>query len=238
MAKLRQSVTNVLSCADFPLRPRVVLADDHPMVLASIQKVLEAEFEIVGTAEDGRSLINIAQQLLPDVIVLDISMSSLNGIQAAQQLKKLVPTCKLIFLTMHGDTSYVQQAFAAGASGFLLKRSAASELSKAIHVTLQGDTYLTPLVSYEDDGEIKKNSKRFVAKTGQLTSRQQEVLQLIAEGNSTKEIASILHISVKTVEFHKSKIMERLRLHRVAELTKYAFAHGLVEQKSSNPPVY
>ncbi|GJL61592.1 MAG: DNA-binding response regulator [Nitrospirales bacterium] len=218
------------------MRPRVVLADDHPMVLASIQKVLEAEFEVVGTAEDGLNLVRVAQQLQPDVIVLDMSMPMLNGLQAAQQLKKLVPACKLIFLTMHGDPSYVRQAFASGASGFLLKRSAATELSEAIHRTLQGHTYLTPLISYVDNGELNKSSIDCVAKLGHLTSRQQEVLQLIAEGQSTKEIATILHISVKTVEFHKSKIMERLKLHRIADLTKYALAHGLTEPIPPNTP--
>lgn len=211
-------------------RPRVLMADDHSIVLAGLRKLVETEGEVVGMVEDGRALVEEAQKLCPDIILLDISMPLLNGLDAARQLKKLVPESKLIFLTMHTSPTYAIEAFKAGASGYLIKRSAASELKQAIQAVLRGQHYLTPMITkdvlaatFEPRAEPVVNSQRAT-----LTARQREVLQLIAEGKGTKEIARILSISVKTVEFHKFRIMEELDLHSTAELTRYAVAEGLV----------
>lgn len=211
-------------------RPRVLMADDHSLVLAGLRKLVEAEGEVVGTVEDGRALVEAAQELRPDIILLDISMPLLNGLDAARQLTKLVPESKLIFLTMHATPTYATEAFKAGASGYLIKRSAASELKQAIQAVMRGQHYMTPLITKDVLAATlhppeAQTRKRPIAT---LTPRQREVLQLIAEGKGTKAIASILNISVKTVEFHKFRIMEELDLHSTAELTRHAIAEGLV----------
>jgi len=200
-------------------RPRILLADDHALVLAGFRKLLEPEFEIVAAVEDGRALVEAAAELRPDVILLDISMPLLNGIDAAARVKRMLPETRLVFVTMHSDPDYVAEAFRAGAAGYLLKRSAASELAAAIHRVLRGEIYVTPLVSFQT------GAGGFGLR---LTPRQREVLQLVAEGRSTKEIAGVLGLSVKTVEFHKSALMQKLRLHTTAELTKYAIERGLI----------
>ena len=200
-------------------RPRILLADDHALVLAGFRKLLEPEFEIVAAVEDGRALVEAAAELRPDVILLDISMPLLNGIDAAARVKRMLPETRLVFVTMHSDPDYVAEAFRAGAAGYLLKRSAASELAAAIHRVLRGEIYVTPLVSFQ------AGAGGFGLR---LTPRQREVLQLVAEGRSTKEIAGVLGLSVKTVEFHKSALMQKLRLHTTAELTKYAIERGLI----------
>ncbi|UCE63039.1 MAG: response regulator transcription factor [Nitrospirota bacterium] len=210
-------------------RQKILLADDHPMVLEGVAKILEEHFDIVGKVEDGRALINAAKELKPDVVVLDISMPLLNGFEAARQLRKLIPDSKLIFLTMHADATYANEAFEAGASAYLLKRSAASELTKAIRTVTSGQMYLTPLLRPEDSPPLGNGSEKQVPKLKQLTPRQREILQLIGEGKSTKDIAAFLSISVKTVEFHKSNIMETLAIHTTAQLTRYAVAHGLAK---------
>lgn len=212
------------------MRPRILIADDHSMILAGLRKLVEAEGDVVGTVEDGRALVEEAQRLRPDVILLDISMPLLNGLDAARQLTKLVPESKLIFLTMHATPTYATEAFKAGASGYLIKRSAASELKQAIQAVLRGQHYMTPLITKDvlaatlHPPESPVRQRPVTA----LTPRQREVLQLIAEGKGTKDIATLLNISVKTVEFHKSRIMDELDLHSTAELTKYAVAEGLV----------
>lgn len=212
-------------------RPRVILADDHTLVVEGIQKLLEPHFDLVGTVEDGRALLDAAKKLEPDVVIADISMPLLNGIDAARQLRKLVPDAKIVFLSMHADPTYVSEAFKAGGSGYLLKRSAASELVFAIEEVLKGRFYVTPAVAKDvlKDvfGESEPSRKEPPTEGPSLTPRQREVLQLVAEGKSIKEIASILDISIKTVEFHKSRIMEELDLHTTADLTKYAVAHGI-----------
>jgi len=211
-------------------KPRVIMADDHSLILAGLRKLVEAEYEVVATVEDGRTLIEAAQRLRPDVILLDIAMPLLNGLDAARQLTKLVPNSKLIFLTMHASATYATEAFEAGASGYLLKRSAASELSQAITTVLRGHHYLTPLITKD---VLESFLKPYVGERGKLSStatltpRQREVLQLVAEGRGTKDIATILSVSVKTIEFHKSRIMQQLDLHTTADLTKYAITHGI-----------
>jgi DNA-binding NarL/FixJ family response regulator len=210
-------------------KPRVMMADDHSLILAGLRKLVEAEYEVVGTVEDGRALIEAAQKLRPDLILLDISMPLLNGLDAARQLTKLVPESKLIFLTMHASPTYATEAFQAGASGYLLKRSAASELSQAIKSVLQGQHYLTPLITKDVLDLVLKPStgERGKPMSSALTLRQREVLQLVAEGRGTKEIATILSVSAKTVEFHRSRIMQQLDIHTTADLTKYAITHGI-----------
>ncbi|MEK7237110.1 MAG: response regulator transcription factor [Nitrospirota bacterium] len=209
-------------------RPRVLLADDHTLVLDGFRKLLEEQCEIVGVAEDGRTLLRKAQELQPDIVTLDISMPQLNGIDAARKLKKMLPLTKLIFVTMHADPAYVNEAFKAGASGYLLKRSAGSELLQAIQSAMEGQCYITPLVAKGLVKSVITGGRPAVLKDEPLTSRQREVLQLVAEGMTVKEIASTLNISPKTVEFHKSQIMTHLDLHTTAELTRYALVHGLI----------
>jgi DNA-binding NarL/FixJ family response regulator len=203
------------------MRPaRLVLADDHALVLAGLRKLLEPEFEVVAAVEDGRALVEAVVRLRPDVVLLDISMPLLNGLEAARQLKERAPESKLIFVTMHADVDYVAEAMRAGASGYLLKRSAAGELVAAIRRVLDGGAYVTPL-AHRASG-VRGRSP------GGLTARQREVLQLVAEGRSTKEIAAILRVSVKTVEFHRSALASRLGLRTTAELTRYALERGII----------
>ncbi|MEX2493184.1 MAG: response regulator transcription factor [Nitrospirales bacterium] len=217
-------------------RLRILLADDHPMVIEGVAKILEDEFDIVGKVEDGRALLASAQQLKPDVIVTDMTMPLLHGLEACRQLRQLPIAAKVIFLTMHADVAYAKEAFEAGASGYLLKRSAASELVKAIHMVIQGRSYLTPLV-FRDDQAPPEYAPRFqVPILKHLTPRQREVLQLIAEGKSIKEIAGILSLSVKTIEFHKTKLMATLHMQSNADLTQFALSHGLVAPESITMP--
>ncbi len=210
-------------------KPRILMADDHSLILAALRKLVEVECDVVGTVEDGRALVEAAQKLRPDLILLDISMPLLNGLDAARQLTKLVPESKVIILTMHASPTYATEAFQAGASGYLLKRSAASELSQAIQSVLQGQKYLTPLITKDVLDSVFKPStgKRGTPASTALTPRQREVLQLVAEGRGTKEIATILNVSVKTVEFHRFRIMQQLDIHTTADLTKYAITHGI-----------
>ena len=211
-------------------RPRILMADDHSLVLAGLRKLVEEEGDVVGTVEDGRALIEEAQRLRPDIIILDISMPLLNGLDAARQLTKLVPDSKLIVLTVHSTPTYVTEAFKAGASGYLVKQSVMAELKQAIQAVLSGQHYMTPAVTKEMLGTKRLPSAGPVCKrpVTALTPRQREVLQLIAEGKGARSIASILNVSIKTVEFHRARIMEELDLHSVAELTKYAVSEGLV----------
>ena len=209
-------------------KPRILLADDHKIVLEGLKGLLEPEFELVGTVEDGRALVAQAAKLRPDVIVADISMPRLNGIDAVRQIKKTDPTIKVVFLTMHPDATYAAGAFEAGASGFVLKHSASSELITAIREALRGRTYVTPLIA----GDLIRTyqGKGFPAApaSAELSSRQREVLQLLAEGKSAKEIGAFLNISARTVEFHKYRIMELLHIKTSAELVQYAVKHGLI----------
>ena len=198
-------------------------------MLEGLRKLLEPACELVGTVADGRALVDAAVRLRPDVILLDISMPLLNGLEAARRIRTLTPESKLLFLTMHADPTYAREAFQAGASGYLLKRSAASELVTAIGAVLKGRRYVTPLFSEDVLQPQGSNAVTLTPQSGRLTPRQREVLQLVAEGHTRKDIASLLNISVKTVEFHKGRIMDRLGLRTASELTKYAVAHGVTE---------
>ena len=209
-------------------RPRVLLGDDHAIILDGLRRILEPHCDIVGSAEDGRALVAAADKLRPELVVADISMPLLNGIEAARQIRKAHPQTKVIFLTMHPDAAYATEAFRAGASGYVLKNSAASELVAAIQEVLKGRTYLTPRVAKEAIESWVQAPGQREAPSASLTSRQREILQLVAEGKSAKEIAAILNISPRTVEFHKYRIMEVLGLRTTAELTQYALKHGIV----------
>ena len=213
-------------------RPRVLLADDHALVVEGLRRLLEGDFDLVGAVTDGRTVIAAAERLRPDVILLDISMPNLNGIDAARQLTRLVPDSKVVFVTMHGDPAYVAEAFRAGARGYLLKRCAARELIEAIRAVLAGRSYVTPLVP----GSHRAVEAREFSRSEPLTPRQREVLQLIAEGRVAKEIAGTLRVSVRTVEFHKAAIMSRLEIRTTAELTRYAIAHGLAPLETTAIP--
>ena len=208
-------------------KPRVLLADDHKIVLEGLRGILENEFELVGTVEDGRALVAAAQELNPDVIVADVSMPLLNGIEAAHQLKKANSQAKFIFLTMYPDASYATRALEAGASGYVLKHSAPSELVQAIREALRGRVYITPLIAKDVLQTFMDESHGVRRGHLELTPRQREVLQLVGEGHSAKEIATILHISTRTVEFHKYRIMEDLNLRTNAGLIQYAVKNGI-----------
>ena len=210
-------------------KPRALLADDHGMMLAGLRKLVEETCEVVGTVGDGRARVEAAQRLEPDVIILDIVMPLLNGIDAARQIKRLCPDTKLIFLTMQTSPTYATEALEAGASGYLLKHSAPVELPLAIDAALRGQRYLTPsiLTPVVDRAVNPERAPTVKNPVAALTPRQREVLQLIGEGKGTKEIATLLDVSVKTVDFHKTRLMQQLDIHTTAELIRYAITQGL-----------
>jgi DNA-binding NarL/FixJ family response regulator len=206
--------------------PRVLLADDHALLLGAFEKLLAGECEIVGQASDGRELVAAAEKLKPDVIVLDIAMPVLNGLDAGRRIKQTQKDVKLVFLTMNEDPDLAAEAFRAGASGYLLKRSAASELTAAIREVMQGRSYVTPLMTQGLVGSLLNVEDR--KSSPELTPRQREVLQLLAEGRSMKEVASVLNLTTRTVAFHKYRMMEQLKVKTTAELIQYAVKHHIV----------
>ena len=206
---------------------RVLIADDHKIMIEGLKKLLSPEFEIAGAVEDGRELVKAAEKLRPDVIVADISMPHLNGIEAVRQIKKVHEEIKVVFLTMLPDVAYAANAFKAGASGYVLKHSAPDELVTAIQAALQGKTYITPLIAGKLLQAYEKGASGQEESLSRLSSRQREVLQLLAEGHSVKEIAAILNVSAKTVEYHKYQMMENLGIKTLAELIRYAVKQGI-----------
>jgi len=205
--------------------PRVLLADDHALLLTAYEKLLSGECQIVGQVTDGRALLAAAEELKPDVIVLDISMPLLNGLEAARQIKQRLPDIKLVFLTMNEESDVAAEAFRAGASGYLLKRSAGSELSSAIREVMQGRSYITPLVAQGlVDALLRFNTQN---PEPELTMRQKEVLQLLAEGRSMKEVAGVLNVAPRTVAAHKYQLMQQLNVKSTAELIQYAVKLGM-----------
>jgi DNA-binding NarL/FixJ family response regulator len=212
-------------------KPRLLLADDHIILLEGLKALLAPEFEVVATASDGRAVLEAAEKHQPDVILLDISMPGLNGIEAARRLKQSNPGAKLIVLTMHADLSFVSAAFEAGVSGYVLKQSAATELVAALHDVDSGRRYISSLIQKRLGTEAPAFLRRTKKLSADLTSRQREVLQLLAEGRVRKEIAQILGVSVKTVEFHKQKITGKLGIHTDAALTAYAIRHGIASSE-------
>jgi DNA-binding NarL/FixJ family response regulator len=209
-------------------KARVVIADDHPILAEGLRSLLEPEFEVVGVVADGRELVAIAKRQRPDVIIADIAMPLLNGIEAAAQLRDLGVKARVVFLTMHRDVVYARRALEAGGAGFVLKHSAPSELLTAVREALQGRTYVTPMIV----GELLQSYREGEARPGDpaspLTVRQREVLQLAAEGRSAKEVATLLKISIRTAEAHKARILEILGLTSTAELVQYAIRHGII----------
>ena len=212
---------------------RVVIADDHTIVRKGLCSLLEGEgqIEVVGEAENGREAMKKVEQLMPDVVLLDITMPGLNGLETTRQLKKRFPKLKILILTMHDNEEYIFETLRAGASGYLVKRTAPEELIQAIQAVHRGDSFLSPSVSKRVIDEFVrfgnqevKDDDRFI----KLTDREREVLQLIAEGRVNREIAELLHISIKTVESHRAHIMEKLGIRNIAELTQYAIRKGLI----------
>jgi DNA-binding NarL/FixJ family response regulator len=198
-------------------RPRLVIADDHLLVIEGLRKLLEPEFEVIETVTDGREAVAAASRERPDIVLMDVSMPVLNGFEAAREIRKVCPGCRIVFMSMHSAPDYVRAAFRAGGAAYVVKRCAASELVAAIRRVLAGETYVSPLVA-------PSSPEHAVA----LTERQRQVLRLIAEGRASKEIAAALGISVKTVEFHKSALFQKLRIRTTAELTRYAIERGIV----------
>lgn len=211
-------------------RPRLLLADDHALIAEGISKLIESEFDLIGIVQDGRTLLNTIEQLAPDILLLDISLPFINGIEAAHRIKKLSPTVKVIFLTMHAEPSFIKDAASVGASGYVLKQSAAGELVHAIREALENRTYFTSLATHEgiEPGEHPSPEETKSPVNSVLTPRQREILQLVAEGHSNKDIASLLNLSLKTIEFHKSRIMRTVGVKRTTDLTKYAISHRIV----------
>ncbi len=208
-------------------RTTVLLADDHLMLVEALKKILEAEYDVVGTVGDGHALLQAGEKLRPDIVVLDIAMPLLNGLDAGRQLKHDMPAVKLIFLTMNEDPYLVGEAFRAGASAYLLKQGAALELTKAIAEVLKGRTYITPCVS-EGLENISLRDPGAREHAPEPTARQRQVIQLLAEGRSMKEIADLLHITMRTVASHKYRAMEILQIKSSAELVRYAVKQRIV----------
>lgn len=209
------------------MRARIFLADDHTLLLDAFSKLLEPEYDVVGTATDGRMMLKMVPKLEPDLVLMDIAMPNLNGFDAGEKLKKILPDVKLVFLTVNEDPDMVTEAFRIGANGYLLKSSAASELFEAIDAVLQSKSYVSPKISQNIAGAFIKNP---VAQKihGDLSLRQREVLQLLAEGNTMKQVAAVLNITPRTVAFHKYQIMETLDVKSNSELIQYAVKHGFV----------
>jgi DNA-binding NarL/FixJ family response regulator len=209
-------------------RWKVLIADDHSMVIDGLRSLLEPEFEVVGAVNDGRAVLPEVRKLHPDVVVIDISMPLLNGLDCTRQLHDTGCTAKILILTMHPDATLAREALAAGASGYLLKSSPGSELKEALRDVLQGRTYLSPGVTRDAVEIMGRMTSIHEDVWARLTPRQREVLQLLAEGKSHKEVADILNISVKTAEYHKYAILEKLGLKTNAELVQYAVRHGII----------
>ena len=209
-------------------RHKILLADDHAIVRDGLRLMLQKDFEIVGAVEDGRALVKEAKRLAPDVVIMDISMPMLNGVEATRQLRQSLPRTKVVVLTMHGDVTYATEALEAGASGYVLKNSPSEEIKTAIRKVLAGKTYVSPGIAQEVLPFRLTGSNQIKRQVSQLTPRQREVVQLLAEGRTGKDVADLLCISPRTVEFHKYKLMQELGLQSSAELIRYAMKHGII----------
>lgn len=210
-------------------RPRVLLADDHALILEGFQMVLGGECDIVGAVRDGEALVKAAIQLHPDVVLLDIGMPLLNGIDAARQIKSALPMIKIVFVTMHANPSYLRGALAAGASGYVLKTSVRDQLLDAVRQVLNGQLYVTSGFAETIVESFKGRAGRLSSSPSMLSTRQRQILQLVAEGRTSKEMAAILNVSVQTIAFHKFRIMNKLSIRTTAELTRYAIHEGLAD---------
>jgi DNA-binding NarL/FixJ family response regulator len=207
---------------------RILLGDDHPLVMKGIKGLLESHYEIVGCEENGKDLVGAALRLKPDLIVLDVSMPILNGIDAAREIKRVLPSMRFVFLSMHSSAIYLRRALEAGASGYVLKSGAAEELVTGIEEARKGNVYISPSFGHDVLESARDwREKRAKSKEG-LTDRQKQILQLLAEGKQNKEIAETVHISVRTVEFHRSRLMTKFGARNLAELTMFGIREGLV----------
>ncbi|MCJ7692994.1 MAG: response regulator transcription factor [Sedimentisphaerales bacterium] len=209
---------------------KILLADDHKITREGLRSLIEkqSDMEVVAEAEDGHTAVHLVRKVSPDVVIMDVSMPDLNGIEATQKIVSECPNVKVIALSMHSDTLFVTKMLKSGASGYLLKDCAFEELTRAIRTVVAGKTYLSPAISdVVVDGYLHRLSETDSASSDVLTHREREVLQMLAEGNSTKQVALKLHISVKTVETHRRQMMHKLDIYSVAELTKYAIRKGL-----------
>jgi len=209
-------------------KPTLLLADDHAIVIDGLRRLLQADFDLIGDVGDGWSLLEAAGRLKPDVIVADVSMPSLNGIDAVRRLRKVSSRSKVVFLSMHMDVEIATEALQAGASGYVLKHSATEALSQAIWDVLKGQVYVSPRISRDVMTNLMERTARPDALAIQLTQREREVLQLVAEGRTIRGIAAILQIAVRTVVFHKCNIMDKLGLRTTADLTQHAIKRGLI----------
>ncbi len=219
---------NTLLVSLLTMKLRVLLGDDHVLILDGLRSALQSQYEIVGVAKDGRALVQETERLKPDLVIIDISMPLLNGFEAAKQIKKSLPQTKLIFLSQHLNPAYLKQALRLGASGYVLKSGATEELQQAIATVQRGKTYITPAFGEDVIAGLWNREGELSEETEGLTDRQREILQLIVEGRGNKEIADVIHVSVKTVEFHRARIMAKLGVKSVAELTKVALQQGLI----------
>jgi DNA-binding NarL/FixJ family response regulator len=219
---------NTLLVSLLTMKLRVLLGDDHVLILDGLRSALQSQYEIVGVAKDGRALVQESERLKPDLVIIDISMPLLNGFEAAKQIKKGLPQTKLIFLSQHLNPAYLKQALRLGASGYVLKSGATEELQQAIATVQRGKTYITPAFGEDVIAGLWNREGELSEQTEGLTDRQREILQLIVEGRGNKEIADVIHVSVKTVEFHRARIMAKLGVKSVAELTKVALQQGLI----------
>src|SRR6201981_161925 len=208
--------------------PRILIADDHTLVAEACRKLLESDYEVVATVSDGRALVRAVVELRPQLIIVDVAMPLLNGLDAGQQAKELLPSIKIVFLTMNHDADFAAEAFRRGASGYLLKTCAASELAIAVREVLRGKSYLSPMIARDTVDFLLRQDKKLIEEGHRLTDRQREVLQLLAEGKCMKEVAGVLNVTTRTVAFHKYRIMEVLNAKSNAELVQYAIRHHLI----------
>jgi DNA-binding NarL/FixJ family response regulator len=209
-------------------RPRVLIADDHNLVAELCKRLLETDFDVVGVVANGRALVRAAGELKPDVIVLDVAMPVLNGLDAGRHIKQMLPAVKLVYLTMNPDVEVAAEAFRCGASGYLLKTCAAAEMVLAVRDVLLGKSYVSPALSRDAISFMRRQNKKMVKEDERLTERQREVLQLLAEGKVMKEIGDVLHMTTRTVAYHKYRMMEVLGAKSNAELVKYAVRNHIV----------
>jgi len=208
--------------------PRILIADDHTLVAEACKKLLENEYEVVATVNDGRALVRAAVELKPHLIIVDVAMPLLNGLDAGQQVKEFLPSVKLVYLTMNHDADLAAEAFRRGASGYLVKTCAASELAIAVREVLKGKSYLSPMIARDTVNFLLRQDKELIEEEDRLTERQREVLQLLAEGKCMKEVADVLNITTRTVAFHKYRIMELLNAKNSAQLVQYAIRNHLI----------
>jgi len=209
-------------------RPKIMIADDHTLVAEACKKLLEADYDVVATVGDGRSLVRVGATLKPQVIIIDIGMPLLNGLDAGEQIKQVLRSVKLVYLTMNQDADLAAEAFRRGASAYLLKTCAASELTVAVREVLKGKSYLSPAIAKDTVDFLLRQDKELIQEGQRLTERQREVLQLLAEGKSMKEVASVLNLTTRTVAFHKYRIMEILNAKNNAQLVQYAIRNHVI----------